>query len=394
MESESFREPIPGAVADYVSALVALREQVLANTIICAEIPAPTFGEAALVRFMRDRFTESGLQQVSEDEKGNASAVLPGTLGNKAGNILVAAHVDKIWDSTVNHTVTVSPSHLSGPGVADNSLGAGTVVSLPRILEFLGIRLRNNLVLLGATRSMGKGDLEGIRFFLDNTRMAVASAVCIEGVQLGRLSYSCLGMNRGEIEVRTVEADEWQPRRAGTAISEMNRIVQRILAIPIPSEPRTSIILGSISAGSGFNVPPTRALLRFEVRSEAPGMVASIREQIEEIIEEANAEQPVRATLRIVARRRPGSIGFSHPLVRATRSIMEDLQLQPAILPSTSALSVLLERDIPSLTLGVTHGEHKHDLDEQIEIEPIFRGLAQITGVLQYIDGAMNNGED
>ena len=198
-------------------------------------------------------------------------------------------------------------------------------------------------------------------------------------------------MNRAEITVRTPETMDWLLRGRSTAISEINRIVRRILTIPTPAEPKTSIILGSLNAGSGYNAPPTRAILRLEVRSEAPGMVRHLREQIEEIIDEVNAEQQIHAELHILAHRRPGSIGFSHPLVKATRSIMETLGLSPKIAPSTSELSVLLERDIPSLTLGVTTGANKHEVNESIQIEPIFHGLAQIVGVLQTIDGGLSD---
>lgn len=391
MISDNTLREVLKKVEAYIQPLQELREIVLANTVMCAEIAAPTFGEDQLVRFLCDRFTESDLQHISTDELGNATAVIPGSLGKEAKNILVAAHVDNIWASGVDHTASVGANSISGVGVADNSLGAATIASLPIILERLGIELQHNIVLLGATQSMGRGNLAGLRFFVENASLPIDSALCIEGIDLGRLSYSCIGMNRCEITLEAPEVKDWETRGQSTTIGELSRIVQKILAIPLPSEPKTSIILGSLNAGSGFNVPPTNAYLRFEIRSEVPGMVAGVRAQIEEIIEEANAEQRFQARLEILAHRQPGSIGFSHPLVKATRAIMENLGLKPKINPSTSELSVLLKHDIPSLTLGVTKGRNKHNVDEAIEIEPIFTGLAQIVGVLQYIDGSLHH---
>lgn len=386
-KDNSLKERLDG----YLESLKSLREMVLANTVMCAEIPAPTFEENRLVRFLTDRFTESQLQNICSDEAGNAIAILPGKLGREGKNILLAAHVDRIWSTGIDHTVTVGANSMTGPGVADNSLGVATIASMPFILEKLKIELDHNIILLGATRSMGHGDLGGLRFFLNNAMVPINGAVCVEGVQLGRLSYSCLGMNRGEIIVQAPEEQDWERINRSGAIVELNRIIQKILAIATPQEPRTSIILGSVMAGSGFSVPPTRATLRFEVRSEAPGMVASIREQIEEIIEEANGERKINASLKIIARRKPGDIGFSHPLVKATRSIMETLDLSPRIAPSISELSVLLEKEIPSLTLGVTRGDNKHEINESIEIEPIFKGLAQIATVLEVFDEQLSN---
>jgi len=377
------------AVAGYRDRLQGLREIILANTVMCGEIASPTFGEEALIRFVCDRFTEGKLLNISVDESGSASALLPGTSGERT--ILVAAHADKIWDATVDHTVTVRPESATGPGIGDNSLGIAALLSLPDILETLGLQFESNIILLAATRSLGRGDLEGFRFFLENGKMPIDAAVCLEGMQLGRLSYSCLGMVRGEVTVRTSEQRDWKDWGSSGAIVGINHVIDGLLAIELPEKPRTSIILGSVRAGSAFNVPPTKATLRFEVRSEEPGMVSRVRGQIEDIVAQVNAENNVDARLSILAHRKPGGIPFTHPLVKATRAIMENLDVKPTIAPSTSELSALVEKHIPSLTLGITTGDNKHELDETIQIAPIFTGLAQLIGVLQAIDGGVCN---
>jgi di/tripeptidase len=367
----------------------ALRERVLADAVMIGEIPAPTFKEEPLVRFLADRFTEEGLDQVTVDEVLNATAILPGSTGEK--NILVAAHTDRVWDASIDHTITVTSESLIGPGIADNALGVATLTMLPSILQSLGIELKANLVLLGASRSLGRGDLQGLRFFTDNVQMPIGAGICLEGVQLGRLSYSSLGMNRCEVNVTTPEEQHWESWSLSGAIITLNRIVQEILAIKTPEVPKTSIILGSIHSGTSYNVPSTQASLRFEVRSEEPGMVAGIREQIEEMLEKVIAEQRVNVSLEVLARRKPGSIDFSHPFVKSARSILKDLGIDPKVAPSISELSVLLDKGIPSLTLGLTKGDKKHQLDETVQIKPLFNGLAQLVGVLQSIDEVLDN---
>ncbi|MDP0501067.1 MAG: M20/M25/M40 family metallo-hydrolase [Verrucomicrobiota bacterium JB022] len=377
-------------VDDYRLRLSALREIILANTVMCGEISSPTFREERLVRFLNDRFTESGLQNIGTDEAGNAVAMLPGTEGKH--NILIAAHTDKIWEEGVDHTVSVSGDRLTGAGVADNSLGVATMISVPDMLERLGIKLKSNLILLGASRSMGRGDLGGLRFFLENTQRAPSAAVCLEGVQLGRLSYSSLGMERGELVVESHEDKTLSTRWGSTgAIVVMNRVVRQILEIRTPEEPKTSIILGSVRAGSAYNTPPQRATLRFEIRSEAPGMVNEISDRIREIVEEVNAEDQTTAHYTIVARRKPGTIGFGHRYTAAARKIMEALDVKPKAAPSISELSTLLDHNVPSLTLGLTYGDNKHEQNETIYIEPIFRGLAQLVALLEVIDGDLQD---
>lgn len=380
------------AAPRYREQLRELREILLATTVMAGEIPAPSFGEEGLVRYLMDRYTEAGLQNVSTDEMGNATGILPGTEGRR--RILVCAHTDKIWESVVDHTVNVHEDRMIGPGLADNALGVAMVATLPLILERLGLQLKSDLILLGTTRSMGRGNLEGLRFFLENFPQPITGALCLEGIDLGRLSYTSLGLIRADIAVRTGDERDWLEWGHTGALVAMNRLVDGILAIETPRVPRTSIVLGSLQAGSGYGVPPQRASLKIEIRSEQPGMVGRIHDQIAELVEEINAQNKVQASFNVIARRRPGDIGFSHPLVRAARAIMGALEVKPVAMPATGELSALLEKNIPSLTLGLTTGDNKHQLDETIHLEPLFTGLAQVLALLQTLDGGLLDEQD
>ncbi len=385
-------DSIFNSVPQHRDQLKSMKEQILADAVMLGEIPAPTFAEEPIVRFLKDRFTENGLDAISTDEVGNAIALLPGRTGTRS--ILVAAHVDKIWENGVDHTVTVAADQLKGPGVADNAMGVTALTALPKILESLGVQLDANLIFLGASRSMGRGDLEGLRFFLKHCQYPIQTGICLEGVQLGRLSYSSLGMVRGEISIESQVGTDWESWSLSGAIPCMNWIIQQILSIETPEVPKTSIILGSVQAGTTYSSPPDNALLRFEIRSEEPGMVARIRERIEEFVDQTNAEHQTRANIQIIARRRPGSIGFSHPLVKGAREVMARLGIQPTVVPSISELAALLDKDIPSLTLGITNGSNKHNFNESIEIEPMYAGFAQLVAVLQLIDKGICDGND
>lgn len=377
------------AVEGYPARLAELREVVLADAVMAAEIPSPTFREERLARFLCDRFAEAGLQNISTDEAGNATGILPGR--DPKRNILVAAHIDKIWEDGVDHTATVGESAISGPGVADNSLGVAALASLPRLLDHLGVTLDAGLILLGSARSMGRGDLGGLRFFLDNSGLNIDSALCLEGIQLGRLSYSCLGMLRAEIQSHDGGEKDWaEPGTSGT-IATLSRIVDRILAIERPEKPYTSILLGSINAGTGYNVAPETGTLRCEIRSEDSAVVDRIDRRLREIVEEANAVEQAQTTVTAVAHRTPGDIGFDHPFTRAARAVMQVLDVKPRVAPSISELSALLDKGIPSLTLGLTRGDHRHTFGERVEIAPLFTGLSQLVALLEAMDAFLND---
>ena len=365
--------------------LAGLREIFLANLIMTAEIPAPTFGEDVRARFMLQRFSEAGLPGGSLDEAGNAAVVLPGS--DPERHVLVVAHTDTVHAAEIDHAVAVQPDRVIGPGIGDNSAGVAAVITLPRILHTLGIELRSTLVLLGAGRSLGHGNLDGLRFFLEHAAFPIAAGICVEGVELGRLSHASIGMLRGEIVCRVPRDYDWTRFGAAGAIAMINEVVLGIQGIPLPRRPRTQIVLGQISGGTAFNRVARSARLRFEVQSECATTLADIERRIQDILGEIQYRMRATASLDVVARRDPGGLPFTHPHVQHARAILQALGVEPRIAPSTSELSAFIHRGIPALTVGLSRGENIGEPNESVFIDPCFAGLAQLVALLQAVDG-------
>ncbi|HPP54303.1 MAG TPA: hypothetical protein PK777_15230, partial [Thermoguttaceae bacterium] len=58
-----------------------------------------------------------------------------------------------------------------------------------------------------------------------------------------------------------------------------------------------------------------------------------------------------------------------------------------------SEVSEMIARDIPAITLGITHGrKHERPKPDYVLIEPILRGVAQVVGVLLAIDAGACDG--
>lgn len=378
---ETLYEQLPG----FQKKLKEQSEILLANLVMIGELPAPTFNEDERIQFLMDRFTESGITDCSADEAGNGIGVINGSEGEQS--ILINAHADTVFSEKVDHTMHVNKDSIIGPGVADNSLGLAILASFPTILKSLDIELADNLILLGGVKSLGRGDLEGIRFFLDNNSFNISTALCLEGVELGRLSYSSIGMLRGEIRCLVPETYDWSRFGEASAIQTLNEVINKINDIRMPKRPRTSIVMGSIEGGSSFNTTALEATLQFEVRSESAEVVDEVGHRIEEIGIEVSSNMGDEVEVDIFARRKPGGIPFAHPLNKCARNIMESLELEPRLAPSISELSALIDEGIPALTLGITTGDNLHKTKESIKIEPVYKGITQILGILLAIDG-------
>lgn len=356
--------------------LKSMREILFANVVMAAEIPAPTGDEWRLTRFLSDRFTECGLDNIAKDEAGNVAGVLSGK--NSTRNLLVAAHLDKIWSESEDHTVSVGVGEMTGRGIADNSLGIAVLASMPLILERLGIELESNLILLGTSRSFGRGDIRGMRFFLENTEREIESGLCLEGIDLGRVSHSSLGMGRGELTICTESPDG-----VICALADCVDVLEKISGT---TSRDGSILIGAIEAGSGYNVPPRSGTLRFEIRSEDSTIVAEIESEVSREIQKVAKKNQLSVEVEMVAHRKPGKLPSSHSLVKSAKQSLGHLGVDVHDEPSISELAALLAHGVPALTLGITNGTDRHSASESIQLEPIFNGLAQIVSVLKFMD--------
>ncbi len=387
-EFSSFDE-ILAILPELPDKLFVIQETLIANLIMLSEIPSPTFEEEARIKLLLQRMVECGLVNVSSDEAGNGVGIITGKESDR--NILLVAHADTVYNQKTDHNLSVLTDEIVGPGVADNSLGMAVLATLPNILDALGIKLNSNLVLLSSTKGLGRGNLDGLRFFMDNNKLPLEAGICVEGEKLGRLSYTAEGMFRGLISCRIPEVLDWQRAGQNSAIIALNDVINRILEIPLPRRPRTTVVLGAVRGGKSYNVMATHSSLRFEVRSQDSDMVKKIHNRIDEIVADVASMHNAEIDFEVVSSREPGGIDVGHPLVKSCRQIMETLKVQPTIRPSMSEVSELISRGLPSVTLGITEASNLHDLNETIRIKPIYTGLAQLIAVLLAIDGGFCN---
>ncbi|OHB77832.1 MAG: hypothetical protein A2W31_17615 [Planctomycetes bacterium RBG_16_64_10] len=371
-------------IRELPAALLPLREQILADLTMLAQIPAPTGQEEQRVRYVLDRFVEAGLPEVGPDEQGNAVGLLPGARG--ARTIMLVAHLDTIYPRTVNHNVTVEPDRVIGPGVGDNALGAAAISIIPLCLAHLGIQLESHLGLLGTVRSLGRSNHEGLRFFLDHPPRPIDCGIVVEGLQLGRANYLSIGKIRGDI-VCDVCPEKLRSDGSQNALVVLNQVINRILSIAIPTRPYTKIRLAKMHAGLSYDSEPDHAELGFEVVSHSDEMIEQIRRSMNDAVAEMAAQHGVDAKLDCFFRRETGGIAFSHPLVKAILAVMAQLDIEPDLGRGPSELPELIGRRIPAVTLGISWGEKNQENEpDYVLVDPILTGLAQLLGVILEID--------
>ena len=376
---------------DFVEKIKSIKETIITNTVLIGQIPAPTFKEKRRTTVFMERLAEFQVDECTTDGYRNPIGIIRGTSETKPP-IFVVAHLDTIFKRDVDHYYSISENSITGPAIMDNSLGVGVLASLPEIFRRLGLRFESDIVLAGVIQSLGKGNLRGIRHLLKTWATPIRGAVCIEGAELGRLSYYADGMIRCEVECNISAADRWKHKFKPNAILIVNEVINQILGLRLPQKPRSRVIIGKTSGGFKHGMIAYDATLGFEIQSKSDRMVKAIFNDIQDIVEGISHENEVELNLKSLSNIRASSLKYNNPLVKSTVKVMKKLDLEPVSEPSESELSIFLSRKIPAVTLGITRGDNYHLENATVEIEPIFKGIAQIIGVLLAIDSGVCDG--
>ena len=383
MKLEQLVESLPA----YRAGAEKVREILLAHLALIGEVPAPTFSERARAETVAERFAAADLQACVVDGGDNASALRPGLAGQHA--ILLAAPLDTLPDESGKPHLEFREDRVVGPFVGDNAIALAALATLPSLLDALDLRLQSNLVFLAASRTLGRGNLAGVRQFLQESPQRFQSGLCLESFQLGRLNYASIGMLRGEITCRLPADYDWAQFGSTGTVIPMADIINRISCIRFPQRPLTTLILGSISGGIAPGNVARETTLGFEVRSESAAVLGEVREQLEDIVEHAAAQSGKQVQLDLYAQREPGALDIGHPLVRQARAIMTGLGLTPSLYATTSMMAALRDAGLPALTVGLTRGERRSELEEIEEaaaLPPLAIGLAQMVGLVLAMD--------
>jgi tripeptide aminopeptidase len=377
----SYLDKLPG----YVEAIQAVGETVIANIILIGQVPAPTFREKDRIQVFMDRLAEFQVDHCTTDGYRNPIGIVRG-LDESKPPIFAVAHLDTFFPQDVDHHFRVRKNSITGPGLTDNSVGVGALVSLPEIFRRLNLRFRSDIVLAGVILSIGKGNLRGIRHLVKNWPTPIRGAVCIEGVELGRLSYYADGMIRCEVTCTIHDKPSLEQKFRPNAIIILNEVINRILTLRLPQRPRARVIIGKVAGGVKHGLIPYDATLGFEIQGDSDRMVKSIYNDVKDIVEGIGHEYQVQLNLKTISNLNAARLRYNHPLVKQTVAVMQRLDLKPMSGSSESELSIFLSRKVPAVTLGLTRGTNYHLPDSRVKIKPIYTGIAQIVGVLQAID--------
>ena len=375
------------ALPKFVDQIRNIREIIISNIVLIGQISAPTFYEGRRAACLVERLADFQVDECSIDDFGNPIGIIRGVSPERQA-IFVVAHLDTFSDVEADQHYEVTDKIISGMGVSDNSAAVGVLASLPEIFKRLGLTFEADIVLVAPNHSLARGNLRGIRRLLQTWPTPIRGAICLESVELGRLNYYSDGMIRGEISCSIASEKQWDRHHMPNAILVINEVINAILGLRLPQKPRTQIVIGKIAGGFNHGNIAYDANIGFEIRSDSDAIVKDLYGDIKDIVDEINKAYAVALKLNRISNLNATRLRYNHPLVKCASRVLSRLGVKAVSEPSETALSIFLQRQIPAVTLGLTRGDNYHQDNAMIEIEPLYRGIAQIPALIL----AMDNG--
>lgn len=357
-----------------------LAGRVLDLAVAIQQIPAPPFAEAQRAAFVRDRFREEALEDIEMDGLGNVYARLPGEGSSPA--LVLSAHSDSVFPANTDLCITRSAGRICGPGIGDNALGLAGLFGAVWGLRRKGARLPGDLWLVANVGEEGVGDLRGMRAVVERFGERAGAYIILEGMALGQVYHRSLGVRRYRIGVRTPGGHSWVDYGQPSAIHELAVLINRLLELPLPSQPRATLNVGVIAGGLSVNSIAGEAHLEVDLRSESVDALAGLAARVEAAAQAA-ARPHVEVSVEVIGQRPVGEISADHPLVRLSARSLEAVGIRPCLNVGSTDANVPLSCGFPAICLGLTTGSGAHTLAEAIDVEPLARGLAHVLAVIE-----------
>jgi acetylornithine deacetylase/succinyl-diaminopimelate desuccinylase-like protein len=348
-----------------------------------ARIPAPPFEETERAKWLQQKFSAIGLEQVEIDEIGNVVGVFPG-VDRELPVTAVGAHLDTVFPPETEIEIHEQRERICGPGVSDNAAGLIALLAIPMAMREAKIRPECDILFIGNVGEEGEGDLRGIRHIFEKSQWKdrIDETIIIDGSGTDSIIGQALGSRRFEVIVRGPGGHSWSDFGQPNPIVAVSRIVSRFSQTPLPPSPKTTFNFGVITGGTSVNSIPEIAQVSIDLRSVAAEELQRLEDELRGVI---HTEIPARARdggppkltceLKKIGDRPAGELPHDSHLLEVFRAVDTHLGIASQLRRASTDANIPISMGLEAVTVGAGGtGGGAHTLREWFD--PSGRSLA------------------
>jgi acetylornithine deacetylase/succinyl-diaminopimelate desuccinylase-like protein len=333
-------------------------------------IPAPPFGEKARSQWLKARFEEAGLSQVHTDAVDNAFGFLPSQtlLPESIGPVVVlSAHLDTVFPNGTPLNPVVNGDRLDAPGACDNGAGVAGLLALAHALVQAKVKLPSSLLFLGNVGEEGEGDLRGVRHLYNQTGLSdrIISHIVLDGAGADSAVTQALGSRRYQVIIAGPGGHSFNDAGTPNPIAALASALAVLAETPLPTEPRTTLNLGTIQGGTSVNSIPESAQATVDFRSTDPQQLTrlevALHRAVEDSVDHWNALARSRAmprkgnlsfTIYKIGDRPAAHLPSDSPLLETLRAVDRHLGLRTDLRLGSTDANIPLSMGISAVSMG------------------------------------------
>src|SRR5215475_2335946 len=339
-----------------------------------AAIPAPPFGERKRAEWLQQRFSELELHSVEIDEIGNVIAVRRSDSGNDvlSGAVAVTAHLDTVFPEGTNVQPSQDRDKLYGPGISDNAAGVTALLALAGALRHARVRCASDIIFIGNVGEEGEGNLRGMRhiFSQERWRNRIGYTVVLDGTGTDSIVCEALGSRRYEVTVRGPGGHSWNDFGIANPIVVLARAIAAFSEIQVPSAPKTTFNIGSISGGTSVNSIPESVTIRVDIRSTQSDEIARVEDGLRKalersVVDAAKNGQKATFEMKQIGERPAAELSKQAHILDVVRAVDSHLRISSARRRASTDANIPLSLGLEAISIGAGgQGGGAHTLHE------------------------------
>lgn len=369
--SQIVNQPKIRAALDYIK---SIEPQTIEEQVVITEIPAPTFKEAKRAAYFIQRFAELGLQNVRIDAVGNVIGERKGAGGANVPTLVLAAHLDTVFDENADVKVRREGAIYKGLGISDDGRGLTVLLAIAKTLQSQKIETNGNLIFVANVGEEGLGDLRGTRhLFAEELKGRITHFISIDGGGLG-VTIGAVGSLRYRVTYTGAGGHSYGAFGLPNPIHALGRLIEKVSRFQTPVKPKTTFNVGRIEGGTSVNSIARTASLEMDMRSESAAELAKLdaefKKSAQASLEEENSrwtsERKLTVEVKEIGNRPTGSQSETAPIVQIAASANQFFNLKNDFNASSTDSNVPISLGIPAITIdGGGNDRGTHSLDEQ-----------------------------
>lgn len=360
-----------------LTALQANNAWTMQQQVSICEIAAPPFGEAERGKEYARRLAALGMEDIRTDSVGNVISKLPGATAPKP-LVVFSAHLDTVFPAGMDVKVRKDGKRLHGLGIGDDCRGLAVVLAVAKAYREALVKTRGTVLFVATVGEEGQGDLRGVRhLFEKELKGQVDAFISVDGTGF-RLTSRGVGSNRYKVSYKGRGGHSYGAFGMPNPAHAMARAITRIADLQVPTTPRTTFNVGTVTGGTSVNSVPIEVSMELDMRSESPKELAALDERIKAALrygveaEKARwpeSKAPLDLDIQVMGLRPAAAPADEEPIVQKTIAAAKELGLPIFATGAGSTDSnIPMSMGIPAVTIsGGGRSPNAHSIDEWFE---------------------------